>query len=114
MKLFDASIYKTRRNALMKAIGKDVLFFPGAIEQAMNYKGNPYPFRQDSNFLYYFGFSHPGLHGIIDAELGISILVGQDADMEEVVWMGPQPKMDDRIQKIGAEQHISPNDLKNW
>ena len=114
MKLFDASIYKARRNALMKAIGKDVLFFPGAIEQAMNYKGNPYPFRQDSNFLYYFGFSHPGLHGIIDADLGISILVGQDADMEEVVWMGPQPKMDDRIQKIGAEQHISPNDLKNW
>ena len=112
MKLFDASIYKARRNALMKAMGKDVLFFPGAVEQAMNYKGNTYPFRQDSNFLYYFGFSHPGLHGIIDADQGISILVGDDADLEEVVWMGPQPAMEERIRKIGAEQSLPSGGLK--
>jgi hypothetical protein len=114
MKLFDASIYAARRQQLMQAVGKGVFFFPGAIEQPMNYKGNPFPFRQDSNFLYYFGFSHPGLSGIIDADQGISILVGHEADMEEVVWMGPKPKMEDRIQWIGAEQTITPDSLASW
>jgi len=114
MKLFDASIYATRRKALMQSMGKGIFFFPGAIEQPMNYKGNPFPFHQDSNFLYYFGFSHPGMAGIIDADQGISTLVGHDADMEEVVWMGPQPKMEDRIQSIGAEKAISPDELTTW
>jgi len=114
MKLFDTSIYVARRKALMQAMEKGVLFFPGAIEQPMNYKGNPFPFRQDSNFLYYFGFSHPGLAGIIDADQGISILVGHDADMEEVVWMGPQPKMVDRIQQIGAEKSMTPEALADF
>ncbi len=114
MKLFDASIYVARRKTLIKAVGKGILFFPGAIEQSINYKGNTYPFRQDSNFLYYFGFSHPGLAGMIDAEEDLSILVGQDADMEEVVWMGPQPTMAERIQSIGAEKSISPNALPDF
>jgi Xaa-Pro aminopeptidase len=111
MKLFDAAIYITRRQALMQAMGKGVLFFPGAVEQPMNYKGNPFPFRQDSNFLYYFGIPYPGLAGIMDADRGVSILVGQDADMEDVVWMGPQPKMEERIQWIGAEEFISPEEV---
>jgi Xaa-Pro aminopeptidase len=34
--------------------------------------------------------------------------------MEEVVWMGPQPTMEDRIQKIGTEKSISPDALKDF
>jgi Xaa-Pro aminopeptidase len=114
MKLFDATIYVARRKVLMQAMGNGILFFPGAIEQPMNYKGNPFPFRQDSNFLYYFGFAYPGLSGIINADEGTSILVGHDADMEEVVWMGPQPKMADRIQQIGAEKSMTPDLLSDF
>jgi Xaa-Pro aminopeptidase len=114
MKLFEASVYASRRRALMQAMGKGVLFFPGAKEQAFNYKANPYPFRQDSHFLYYFGFAQPDMAGIIDADAGESILVGHDADIEEVIWMGPQPKMDDRIRLIGAEKHMAPAALKDW
>lgn len=114
MKLFDTAIYKDRRHALLKAMGSGTLFFPGATEQPYNYKGNTYPFRQESSFLYYFGFAQPGLSGIIDADSGKSILVGDDADIEDVVWMGPQPSMDKRIQQIGADQHIRTADLQNW
>jgi len=114
MKLFDASIYAARRTSLMTAMGKGVALFPGAIEQAFNYKSNTYPFRQDSSFLYYFGFSQPGLSGIIDADSGKSILVGNDADIEDVVWMGPQPAMSERIQQIGADEYISPDSLQGW
>ena len=114
MKLFDTAIYVARRKALMQAMGKGILFFPGAAEQPMNYKANVFPFRQDSNFLYYFGFSQPGLDGIIDADQGTSVLVGRDADIEEVVWMGPQPTMAERIRLIGADQSLSPDELGNW
>jgi len=114
MKLFEASIYTARRNALLKAMGNQVLFFPGATEQAFNYKGNTYPFRQDSTFLYYFGFAQPGLSGILDGESGKSILVGNDADIEDVVWMGPQPTMQERIQQIGADATIAADALQGW
>jgi len=105
MKLFDASVYSNRRKALMQAMGHGLLFFPGAIEQPFNYKANTYPFRQDSTFLYYFGFSQPELAGLINADTGVSILYGHDADIEEVIWMGPQPSMAERARLIGTEQH---------
>ena len=89
----------------MQAMGQGVLFFPGAIEQPFNYKANTYPFRQDSTFLYYFGLSQPGLAGLTDADAGVSILFGHDADIEEVVWMGPQPGMSECARWIGAKQH---------
>ena len=114
MRLFDASIYSARRASLMTAMGKGVALFPGSTDQAFNYKSNTYPFRQDSSFLYYFGFSQPGLSGIIDADSGQSILVGDDADIEDVVWMGPQPAMSERIQQIGADAHISAASLQGW
>lgn len=107
MKLFNQSIYAARRNALMQSMGKGILLLPGAVEQPFNYKGNTFPFRQDSSFLYYFGFSQPGLAGVIDADAGVATLYGHDADMEEVVWMGPQPKMSDRANQIGIEKHAS-------
>ncbi|HZV71286.1 MAG TPA: aminopeptidase P family protein [Saprospiraceae bacterium] len=105
MKLFDASVYANRRKKLMQAMGNGSLFFPGAIEQPFNYKANPYPFRQDSTFLYYFGFAQPGMAGLIDAYAGTSTLFGHDIDIEEVVWMGPQPTMAERAQLIGSEHH---------
>lgn len=114
MNLFDASLYAARRRALMQAMGKGVLLFPGATEQPMNYRANTYPFRQDSSFLYYFGLSQPGLMGLIDADAGESILVGQDADIEDVVWMGPQPTIEERMKWIGAEKSLSPDALAGW
>lgn len=107
MKLFAPSVYAARRKVLMQAMGNGILFFPGAIDQAFNYKSNTYPFRQDSTFLYYFGISQPGIAGIVDADQGVSILYGHDADLEEVVWMGPQPKLAEKATSIGAEQHAS-------
>lgn len=114
MNLFDANIYAARRQALMTALGHGVLLFPGATDQPINYKGNTYPFRQDSSFLYYFGLSQPGLSGIIDADAGASILVGRDADIEDVVWMGPQPSLAERMRSVGVERSLDPDALGAW
>src|SRR5688500_5049660 len=113
MQLFEANIYAARRKTLMQSMGSGILLFPGAIDQPFNYKANTFPFRQDSTFLYYFGFSQPGLAGVIDADQGVSILYGHDAELEEVVWMGPQPSMAERSALIGTEQHVSIDNLRS-
>ena len=107
MKLFDASVYQQRRQNLMRTMGSGLLLFPGAVEQPFNYKANTYPFRQDSTFLYYFGIAQPGIGGVVDADNGNSILFGHDADLEEVVWMGPQPTMLELSGLIGTERYLS-------
>lgn len=104
MKLFAPEIYKARRARLMKSMGKGILLFPAAADQAFNYKANTYPYRQDSTFLYYFGISQTGLAGVIDADRGVSILFGHDADIEEVIWMGPQPSLGQLGEMIGTEE----------
>lgn len=114
MKLFDASVYVNRRKALMQSMGSGLFFFPGSVDQPINYKANTYPFRQDSTFLYYFGYAQSGLAGIIDADSGKSILVGNDAGIEDVIWIGPQPSMDDRIKRIGVDEHMKVEDLPKW
>ncbi len=114
MKLFEPAIYANRRQMLMEKMGKGILLFPAATEQPINYKANTFPFRQDSHFLYYFGFAQPGLCGIINADQGKSILVGDDADIEEVIWMGPQPSIQERIQMIGVEDVLGKEQLKDW
>ena len=97
----------------MQTIGKGQLLLPGAVEQPFNYKGNTFPFRQDSTFLYYFGISEPGLAGLIDADAGVSILLGHDVELEDIVWMGPQPSIAEYAGKIGAEQSADIDTLAN-
>ncbi len=73
----------------------------------MNYPANTYHFRQDSNFLYYFGLDQPGLAGVLDIDESKDYLFGNDVDMDDIIWMGPQPTMKDRAQKVGVE-HTQP------
>ena len=60
-------------------------------EAPMNYPANTYHFRQDSDFLYYFGIDLPGFTGLMDFDSGKDMLFGNDFDMDDIVWMGPQP-----------------------
>jgi Xaa-Pro aminopeptidase len=94
--MFEANIYKTRRNNLRKFFSSGVAFFPGNDESSMNYPGNTYHFRQDSTFLYFFGLNQPGLAGLIDFESGKEFIFGNDVTIEDIIWMGNQPSMAER------------------
>jgi Xaa-Pro aminopeptidase len=75
----------------------------GNEESSMNFKDNVYPFRQDSNFLYFFGIDQPDLAAIIDIDEQKTILFGDDRSVEHIVWMGPQPLMADQAKAVGVE-----------
>ncbi len=51
--MFDKQIYIERRNRLRKMMGGGLILLPGNQDSPMNYKDNPYRFRQDSTFLYF-------------------------------------------------------------
>lgn len=53
--MFDKEVYISRRNALRSKIKSGLVLILGNSEAPMNYPSNTYHFRQDSNFLYFFG-----------------------------------------------------------
>jgi Xaa-Pro aminopeptidase len=67
----------------------------------MNYPDNTYHFRQDSDFLYFFGIDLPGFVGLMDFDSGKDRIFGNDYDMDDIIWMGPQPTVKELALKCG-------------
>jgi Xaa-Pro aminopeptidase len=101
-RLFDKSVYASRRAVLKKNIGSGLILFLGNEESSMNYKDNWYPFRQDSNFLYYFGLNVAGLAAVIDADSGEEIIFGNELTIDDIVWTGPLPSVSDMANAVGV------------
>ncbi|MBN2430418.1 MAG: aminopeptidase P family protein [Acidobacteria bacterium] len=102
--MFDAATYASRRETLQQKISSGVALFPGNNESPMNYTANPYHYRQDSTFLYYFGLAMPGLAAVLDLDSGQAVLFGDDVEMEDIIWMGPQPTMAERARQVGVAE----------
>ena len=102
-RIFEKSVYENRRSVLKKKVGTGLLLFMGNEESSMNYKDNGYPFRQDSNFLYYFGINIAGLVAIIDAESGEEIIFGNELTLDDVVWTGPLPSLGEMAEAVGIK-----------
>ena len=75
--------------------------FIGNNEAPMNYPANTYHFRQDSDFLYFFGLDIPGFTGVIDFDSGKDWIFGNDFEMDDIIWMGPQPTVKDLASRCG-------------
>jgi len=110
--MFEAKIYTQRRARLKQQLGSGVLLFLGNQESPMNYPANPYHFRQDSSFLYFFGLDSPDLAGIIDVEADRDILFGNDIGVDDIIWMGDQPLMRDQAVRVGITETLPLEKLK--
>ena len=87
--MFDSTTYIRRRNELKKLAKSGLIILFGNNESPANFPNNGYfPFRQDSTFLYYFGLQRDGLVGVIDVDNNQDILIGNDIDIEDIVWYG--------------------------
>jgi Xaa-Pro aminopeptidase len=101
--MFEPKIYSDRRNKLRQVMKSGIILIPGNNESPMNYPANGYHFRQDSNFLYFFGLNLAGLAGVMDCDSGKDHIFGNDVDIDDIIWMGPQPSMKDSASKAGVE-----------
>jgi Xaa-Pro aminopeptidase len=111
MRLFSAQTYSERRNKLKKAVGSGLILIMGNDEAPMNYTDNSYRFRQDSNFLYFFGLNQAGLNAVLDADTGEEIIFGNELTMDDIIWVGPQPGLNDLARKVGVYRTESPSKL---
>lgn len=99
--MFNRDTYTTRRQKLTQNIQDGIILLLGNVDSPMNYADNTYHFRQDSSFLYFFGLDFQKLAGMIDVESGEEILFGDDVDMEDIIWMGPQVALKEKADKVG-------------
>jgi Xaa-Pro aminopeptidase len=101
--MFKTEVYVKRREELQKKIKSGLALFIGNNEAPMNYPANTYHFRQDSDFLYFFGLDIPGLTGMIDFDSGKEWVFGNDFDLDDIIWMGPQPTVKELALKCGVQ-----------
>jgi Xaa-Pro aminopeptidase len=85
---------------------------PGNDEIPMNYVDNPYNFRQDSTFLYYFGLDLPGLTAIINVDENECILFGDDPGLDDIIWMGPHEPLTELAAEVGVEKVETSDNLE--
>lgn len=100
--MFAPSTYTARRKTLAEKIASGLILLPGNTFSPNNYPNNAYYFRQDSTFRYYFGLNTPTLVGVIDAETGESALYGDDFTVEDIIWTGPQPTLQEQGAEVGV------------
>ncbi|HSW68305.1 MAG TPA: aminopeptidase P family protein [Bacteroidales bacterium] len=99
--MFSKNVYVARRNQLRKDVSSGLILMLGNQDASLNYPANTYHFRQDSNFLYFFGHNKAGLAAIIDVDNGTEILFGNDVDIESIIWMGTQEPMRVKAENVG-------------
>ncbi len=111
--MFSKETYINRRAELKKLVGNGIVILFGNNESPCNYPANAYyPFRQDSSFLYYFGQKRDGLVGVIDVDNDCEMLIGNDIDIEDIVWYGSVDCVVDLAAQVGVSKSAPMKELK--
>lgn len=104
--MFGKEVYIARRKSLLSLMAekgaRGIAIFVGNGESAQNYPDNTYKFRQDSSFLYFWGMDEPFWAAILDLESGEESLYADDVDIDDIIWMGPQPDVASRASRAGV------------
>ncbi|MCP5102834.1 MAG: aminopeptidase P family protein, partial [bacterium] len=106
--MFDKNVYIERRKFLREKVKSGIILLLGNGESPMNYAANTYHYRQDSNYLYFFGLDKPGFAGILDVEEGKDYIFGDDFTIDDIIWMGPQPSVKELAAGVGVTHTGTP------
>ncbi|MFH2006047.1 MAG: aminopeptidase P family protein [bacterium] len=106
----DTRTYIERRKTLHRAVGGGAILLLGQEETSRNYLANPYPFRQDSHFLYFVGTDLPGFAAVLLPD-GEELLFGAPEEPDDLVWHGPHPVLQDHAERAGIAESASMAEL---
>ncbi|NSW93306.1 MAG: aminopeptidase P family protein [Bacteroidales bacterium] len=112
--MFKSEVYVKRRASLHKLMKSGIGLFIGNVEAPMNYPANAYHFRQDSNFLYFFGLDIPGFAAIMDFDTGKDRIFGDDFSLDDIIWMGPQPTVKELASTCGITDTAPMSKLEDF
>lgn len=112
--MFSKETYISRRARLRELVNSGIIILFGNNESPCNYPANGYyPFRQDSSFLYFFGQNRDGLVGVIDVDNATETLIGNDIDIEDIVWYGAVDSIKDMAEQVGVGNTAPMSELRN-
>ena len=102
--MFAKEIYVGRRKALLESLKGEggIAIFIGNVEAPAQYRDNAYKFRQDSTWLYLFGLDEPRFAAIMDLDTGSETIYADDFDIDDIIWMGPQPSVASLAESVGV------------
>ena len=109
--MFEKEVYIRRRAQLlakMRESGQSgIILFVGNAEAPAQYRDNAYKWRQDSSWLYYFGLDEPLYAAVLDLDSGRECIFADDVDIDDIIWMGPQPSVASLAGSVGVG-HVQP------
>lgn len=103
--LFSKDTYVERRRRLREMVSNGLILIFGNNDAPMNCPANTYKFRQDSSFLYFFAQHRDRLVGVIDADSGQEWLIGDEIDIDDIVWFGSVKSVGELATEAGVEHH---------
>ncbi|MBQ8098425.1 MAG: aminopeptidase P N-terminal domain-containing protein [Bacteroidaceae bacterium] len=101
--MFTKETYIQRRSALKAQLESGIILILGNNESPVNGPYNCYPFRQDSSFLYFFGAQRDGLAGVLDIDNDKDYLLGDDIDINDIIWYGSVDSVADMGKAVGIK-----------
>ncbi|MFI3292551.1 MAG: aminopeptidase P family protein [Rikenellaceae bacterium] len=121
---FSTNTYINRRErlcTLMKsgvvnddAVKSGVVIIPANRNSPNSYPNNSYYFRQDSSFRYLFGANSPDYIGVMDIDEGVSILFGDNPTIDDLIWTGVLPKVEEVAHRYGITKSGSLAELSAY
>jgi Xaa-Pro aminopeptidase len=116
--MFAKEVYVSRRATLlakMREAGESgLILFVGNAEAPAQYKDNCYKWRQDSSWLYYWGLDEPLMAAVMSIDSGEEILFADDVEIDDIIWMGPQPSVESKAALVGVSRHRPYGELAGW
>ena len=104
--MFAKEVYVRRRATLLRKMqeagAKGLILFVGNAEAPAQYKDNCYKWRQDSSWLYFMGLDEPLMAALLDIDAGTETLFADDVDIDDIIWMGPQPSVRSKADAVGV------------
>ena len=102
--MFEKDVYIARRKELLKRMEgqQGIALFLGNVESPAQYRDNCYKWRQDSNWIYYFGIDEPRFAATIDLESGEETIYADDFGIDDIIWMGPMPSVRSLADRAGV------------
>ena len=113
--MFSKEVYVARRRELSRKLADQggIVVFLGNVEAPAQYKDNCYKWRQNSNWLYYFGIDEPRYAAVLDLDSGKETIFADDVDIDDIIWTGPMPSVASVAAGAGV-QNSAPYSKLDW
>ena len=112
--MFEKNVYVSRRKTLVERMAatapegkRGIALLLGNVDAPAQYRANGYKFRQDSSWIYFFGLQEPRYAAVLDLDSGEEKVYADDVDMDDIVWMGPQPSVAEIAAGFGVSRTAS-------